>query len=235
MIALLADIHGNWPALRAVLADADAAGCTRIVCLGDVAGYYCMVDECVTELRRRGAFVIMGNHDHYLASGTPCPRSRSANVCLEYQRNHVTAESIAWLRGLPSHWEDGACEGVHGGWNDRLDEYMEDVTDAYFAGRGRQLYLSGHTHCQRLDPLATCTYCNPGSVGQPRDGDPRAAYAVLDGTRLRLRRVAYAVDEMAAAMQVAGFSPHYTTGLYQGLRIGAAREGAVLPEPKGKP
>lgn len=220
MIAVIADVHGNWPALREVLADADILGCRQVVCLGDVAGYYCMVDVCADELQRRNAAAILGNHDHYLVNGTSCPRSTSANVCLEYQRQHVTAVTVRWLRGLPLRWTTDECEGVHGGWRDCLDEYMYDIKGTYFAGRGRSFYFSGHTHCQRLDRLATCIYCNPGSVGQPRDGDPRAAYAVFDGGQVLLRRVAYDIDETAASMRVAGFSEYYTTGLYRGSGLG---------------
>src|SRR5437762_600828 len=76
MLAILADIHGNFPAMQAVLNRIDQLGCKRIISLGDVAGYYAQPNECIDALRARKILNLMGNHDHYLVTGSECPRSR---------------------------------------------------------------------------------------------------------------------------------------------------------------
>src|SRR6266571_2538427 len=97
MIALIADIHGNLPALQAVLADIDEIGCEQIISLGDVAGYYCMLNECIDVLRERKIMNLLGNHDQYLVTGSGCPRSRSANRCLEFQAKRLSSTNRQWL------------------------------------------------------------------------------------------------------------------------------------------
>ena len=89
---------------------------------------------------------------------------------------------------------------------------------------GYRRFFCGHTHVQKLVDFGGKTFCNPGSVGQPRDGDPRAAFAVLDGERISLHRVAYDIDRTVAAMQAAGFHEEW---LWKNLYIGAQIGGRV--------
>ena len=97
MIGIISDIHGNYPALSAVLEKLDKAGCRKIISLGDVSGYYCMVNECIQELRERGIVNIMGNHDSYIVHNGRCERSYTVNICLDHQRRILTEENLAWL------------------------------------------------------------------------------------------------------------------------------------------
>jgi predicted phosphodiesterase len=228
MIAIISDTHGNFPALEAVLREVDAIGCEAVYSLGDVAGYYCMVNECVDELRERGIANIMGNHDHYLVTNEACPRSNAANRCIEYQRGIVTPENLRWLGQSSRSLEVGGLSMVHGGWSDPLDEYLYEVDERYFATLPGKHFFSGHTHIQKFVEFGGKTYCNPGSVGQPRDGDPRAAYALFDRGTIALKRVAYDIDRIAFEMGRAGFEPYYYENLYAGRRIGAkAGQGTV--------
>ncbi len=96
-IGIISDIHGNYEALKVVLSELDKLGVNHIYCLGDVVGYYSQVNECCDELRNRNIPCLMGNHDWYLASGGFCPRSKSVNDCLVYQRKVITNENIEWL------------------------------------------------------------------------------------------------------------------------------------------
>jgi len=222
LIALVADIHGNWPALRAVLAELDAAGCRTVVSLGDVAGYYPQVNECARELERRSVVNVLGNHDRYLLSDEDCPRSRSATACIRYQRQVATPACRAYLaRSKPLVRLHGIAM-VHGGWNDPLDEYLVEVGEEHFRELPGRIFASGHTHLPVVKRWADRTYVNPGSAGQPRDGDPRAAYALVEGERVELRRVAYDIDAAAAAMRAAGFSEHFYRSLYLGRQIGSS-------------
>jgi predicted phosphodiesterase len=93
-IGLVSDIHGNHEALKAVLSELDRIGVDEIYCLGDVVGYYSQVNEVCDELIARDVRCVMGNHDWYMASGTSCPRSRSVNDCLAYQRKVITPRNL---------------------------------------------------------------------------------------------------------------------------------------------
>ena len=221
MIAIISDVHGNIAALKSVLAEIDRMGVRQVVCLGDVAGYYSEVNECVEALRARGIVNLMGNHDYYLTSGTGCPRSTSANRCLDYQRRTITGENLRWLAGSPLRTSADGVSMVHGGWHDPIDEYLYDVPPDYFAGFDGTGFASGHTHMQGVWALGQKVYCNPGSVGQPRDGDPRAAFAVWADGQPTLCRVSYDIDVTCHLMQRAGFEPHFYRNLHRGSRIGA--------------
>ncbi|MFV3315779.1 metallophosphoesterase family protein [Pseudomonas sp. BNK-43-a] len=219
MIGIISDIHGNFAALSTVLAELDRMGVDEIICLGDTAGYYSQVNECCDILRARGIFSLMGNHDAYIALNQPCPRSNSANACLDYQREVLSADNRRWLESLPERASLHGLELIHGGWNDPLDEYLEP-SEAYFAEHPGRFFASGHSHVQFLWQGRDKTWCNPGSVGQPRDGDPRAAFATWDGQRFALYRIAYDIEAAQRAMAHAGFTDYFYENLAKGTQIG---------------
>lgn len=224
-IGIISDIHGNFEALKAVLAALDGLRVDTIYCLGDVVGYYSQPNECCTALRERQIPCLMGNHDWYVAGGGFCPRSRSVNDCLEYQRKVLTPDHVDWLRSFPVFRRVGVLQMVHGGWSDPVDEYLEPKPE-YFGRLDGSLFLSGHTHIQSLDVFGSKVYCNPGSVGQPRDGDPRAAFAVYDG-EFTLHRVGYDMERVFALMKAAGFNDYYYGCLVTGARNLCRPPGAV--------
>lgn len=227
MIGILSDIHGNLPALKAVLAAAIGMGCCRFISLGDVVGYYAQPGECIDLLREHEAINLMGNHDHYMVEGLACPRSRVVSEIMTYQRCVVTPGQVEWLaRSLPMLVQ-GHDHFVHGGCEDPRDQYLYRVDEACIPLQARRLF-SGHTHVQVLADFGARQYCNPGSVGQPRDGDPRAAFAVLADDTVTLHRVAYDIDATAAAMRAAGFPPHYAECLYIGAQIGGRVDRVVI-------
>lgn len=219
-IAILSDIHGNYPALKSVVERIDMLGCDFVYVLGDIAGYYCMVNECIDLIRKRNYCVIMGNHDYYIAFDKNCPRSNAANVCLDYQRKIISKKDKDWLKNLPLKIENENFSMVHAGWNDPLDEYMLSISNDYFRLYPQAYFFSGHTHVQILKEFSTKVYCNPGSVGQPRDGDPKAAFAVLSENMVTLHRVDYDIDEICIEMDKSGFSSYYYENLYKGSCIG---------------
>ncbi len=219
MIALISDIHGNFPALCSVLEKIDSLGVTEILCLGDTAGYYSQVNECCDELRARGIYSLMGNHDWYIAANAPCPRSNSANDCLEYQRKVISENNMEWLKTLRPQGEVKGIKLAHGGWNNPLDEYFRP-SDEYFSIFEGILFASGHTHIPVIWTNGQKTYCNPGSVGQPRDGNPEASFAILENGTFTNVRVPYDIAETQRAMADAGFSDYYYRNLSVGARIG---------------
>ncbi len=214
-LGLIADIHGNYEALKAVLNELDCMNVSDIYCLGDVVGYYSQVNECCDELRARSIPCVMGNHDWYMVSGGFCPRSKSVNDCLEYQRKVIKRVNVEWLRSLPAQMWVGGIHMLHGGWSNPIDEYLNPTED-YFSQISGNIFVSGHSHVQMVQQFGRKIYCNPGSVGQPRDNDPRAAFAVYDGN-FSLHRVEYEMQKVFDLMDKAGFNDYY----YGCLKTGA--------------
>lgn len=222
MIAFIADIHANWEALRAVLRKIDEEGIREIVSLGDVCGYGPAINECCGELRERGILNLMGNHDLLLKTGESCGRSRSVDYAIAYQRGIITKENYDWVCASADCLRTEQFFACHGGPEDYIDQYLREPPYALDESTG--LFVSGHTHMQVLWEKDGLRYLNPGAVGQPRDGDPRAAYAVLkdDGTA-ELRRVEYDIDAAAEAYRNAGFPEKFWECLYRGAGIGSAK------------
>lgn len=220
MIAILSDIHGNYVALAEVLKAIEAMNVEAIYCLGDVVGYYPQVNEVCDELRKRSVHCVLGNHDWYMLADSFCDRSQTVNDTLAYQKKIISDENLNWIKGLPVHLEYNGLKMVHGGWTDPIDEYL-DPSKAYFDKVGGKYFASGHKHIQRIEDYGNKVYCNPGSVGQPRDGDNRAAFATWDGNTFTLHRVAYDFNQVGELMEQAGFSGYY----YERLAIGAKDNG----------
>ena len=219
MIGIISDIHGNHEALKAVLEYLEQSQVNSIVCLGDVAGYYCQINECCETLQKLSIPTLMGNHDYYLTSGEGCPRSNSANQCLEHQRQIIEADNYHWLSSLPDKMDWHGISMRHGGWHDPLDEYMVPSKE-YFANFSGQFFSSGHTHVPVLWNSGNIFYCNPGSVGQPRDGDCKASFAIYCRGKFTLHRVAYDYKKVQMQMKKAGFPSYFYTNLASGSRIG---------------
>lgn len=221
-IALISDIHGNYPALKTVLDQIRRLDCQLIISLGDIAGYYCMLNECIELCRANNVINIVGNHDHYLLSGEKCLRSFSVNVCLDYQRSIIDRENLEWLECSIPMYRENDCWFVHGGWHDHLEEYVNVFDFDNLPDPAVKIYASGHTHIQKMLSHKGISYVNPGSVGQPRDGDPRAAYAIIDATgKPSLYREDYDIDRISSAMKSAGFEDRYYSGLYSGTGMKA--------------
>lgn len=208
MILLMSDIHGNYEALSEVLKKADEINVSDIYCLGDIVGYYSQVNECCDELRERNVKCVLGNHDWYMVSGTKCARSRSVNDCLEYQRKIIRRDNLEWIASLPVIRNEKGISMVHGGWHNPIDEYM-GTSENYFDEIEGGVFVSGHNHIQQIKKFREKIYCNPGSVGQPRDGDNRAAFAIYDGKNFELFRVEYDIENVCKKMKDAGFNAYY--------------------------
>ncbi|WP_312587317.1 metallophosphoesterase family protein [Comamonas terrigena] len=215
--AFISDIHGNFEALKAVLEKIDSLGIKHIYCAGDVSGYYPQINECCDVLRARDIPCVMGNHDWYLGGGGFCSRSRSVNDCLEYQRRIIRPDNLRWLQSLPLQIHIGEVKVVHGGWADPIDEYLKP-SEEYFQNINGTHFVSGHTHIQALHTYPGKTYCNPGSIGQPRDGNPDAAFATYETGEFTLHRTPYDMQKIFDLMAAAGFDDYYYGGLKTGSR-----------------
>lgn len=219
--ALLSDIHGNLEALRAVLGDADERA-DEILCLGDVVGYGADPVACVELVGERATRLVAGNHEHGVAGLLELDWFNGyARAAVEWTRAHLPAPHRDYLAAQPLTAEVNDATLVHAS-PARPDEwdYLVTADDGYhaFAAFTTRLCFVGHSHVPALWSLGSSGrehdsgtidvtlemgrryIVNVGSVGQPRDRDPRAAYALWDveARRISIRRVAY---DIAAARQ----------------------------------
>jgi diadenosine tetraphosphatase ApaH/serine/threonine PP2A family protein phosphatase len=228
LYGICSDIHSNATAFKAVLESMRDNGVERKVCLGDIVGYGVDTDECVDLVRENMDFCLIGNHDSvavkYETSSGFNPYAKQA---VEWTQKHLSKESVAYIRSLPYIYEENDICFVHASPLSPADwVYVTDLEDAlnafdHFSGR---YCFVGHTHSPVIiasRPLAIPKILdeyeyvianterllvNVGSVGQPRDRDPRACWCLLDTETkcVRLIRVEYDVRETQNRMKKAG-------------------------------
>ena len=179
LVGVFSDVHANLPAFEAVLDDMPAVD--ALVCAGDVVGYNPWPAECVEAVRSRDVPTVMGNHDRMVVSDRNFRGNGMAAAGVDYAREHLDADARAWLSALPPSIErfDGRVRVVHGHPDDPDHYTYPDEFGPELLGE-EELLVLGHTHHQHHEVYDEGIVCNPGSVGQPRDGNYRAAYAVVD-------------------------------------------------------
>lgn len=235
---ILSDVHANQEALRAVLDDARGKY-ESIICLGDLVGYGAEPDKTVAWAREQAWRIVRGNHDKICVGGESLEDyNPAARVSAEWTRGILSAESRSYLESMPrGPLRVGDFDIVHGSPVDE-DEYLIVPSDAtlVFDALAAPVTFFGHTHVQggflvtrsgskRIAPQGTIEIepdhfylINPGAVGQPRDGDPRAAYALYWPERrvVEYRRVAYDIAGAAAKILNAGLPEVLADRLFEG-------------------
>lgn len=240
-LALMSDIHANLEALLAVLRVIGEEAADRIVCCGDVVGYGPAPEECVYLLRQHDIGCVRGNHDQWaLEPDGAGAFSAILRDNLAWTRSVLSAESLEWLEDLPSARRCNGVGVVHasnaegGRW-----PYIrsEEGLAENFTYQKQLVCFCGHTHTPGIGirpsrgpvaflpmepeftvPRGARVLVNVGSVGQPRDGDPRASLVFYDTTRrtIRFRRVAYDIGATQRSMQEYGVHPHFSERLAGG-------------------
>jgi putative phosphoesterase len=209
-ILLLADIHSNWPALSAIDETFDAC-----LFLGDVVDYATNPRPCIDWLRSHATLSIRGNHDHSVAQRVAVRPSGTFRQMAAAMRPHhfevLTDEDLTWLAELPVtqhvHLDGHSFLLVHATPRDPMDEYITDAAEQW---QSRLEHIDvdfvcvGHTHIPMHLELGGTQVINPGSVGQPRDSDPRAAYAIIEDGVVQFKRVEYDIDETVQHMRDSG-------------------------------
>jgi predicted phosphodiesterase len=221
---VISDIHANLTAFETVLKDAEGDW-DFIWCLGDVVGYGPDPNECVALLRQHPHLSLSGNHDWAVLGRLDLSTfNQEARLAIAWAQGVLSDESRAYLEGLPSTAVEEPFTMAHASPRHPVWEYIVDryTAQANFAHFETQFCLVGHTHVpivfEELDDQEIMTHApvyaqplplngarliiNPGSVGQPRDHDPRSAYAILDTERMTWehRRVSYPVAETQERM-----------------------------------
>ncbi|MFL5913935.1 MAG: metallophosphoesterase family protein [Gaiellaceae bacterium] len=225
-IAVVSDVHSNLAALEAVLAAIDAAPPDEIWCLGDVVGYGPRPNECCEIVESRADICLAGNHDLAVSGTIDLEEFRGdAAVAARWTRDVLSESARAFLDRLEPQDERDGVALYHGSARDPVWEYVlsDDAAAATLAVSPLPLVLVGHSHVALevewrddtltggLAPDGTHVdvrgrvLLNPGSVGQPRDGEPRAAYLVLDldARTATFHRVEYDIERTQAEMRAA--------------------------------
>jgi len=239
LIGMFSDVHGNLPALEAVLADMAAQNLQRIYCLGDLVGYGASPNEVTERIRTEGMPTIMGNYDDGVGFDRDecgCAYRESLDQelgqrSLLWTRAQTTSENKAFLRMLlPELRFDGNGKRVllvHGSPR-KMNEYLfEDRALSSFerlaASSNADIIAFGHTHKPYVKEVNGVMFLNVGSVGKPKDGDWRAGYAILETghePRVTFQRVVYDVQKAAAAIRATDLPDEFASDIETG---GASR------------
>jgi predicted phosphodiesterase len=228
LVAIVSDIHGNRHAFEAVLADAEDAGADEMWCLGDLVGYGAEPDACVELARRHAAICLAGNHDLGVTGEIGLDEfSTGAAIAARWTQETISDANLEFLSALRPEGEEGAIGLYHASPRDPVWEYVLSISQAgeCLDVQQQRVCLIGHSHVachfsrnggdvqgeQARDgttlELAQGEWLvNPGSVGQPRDGDPRASYALYDSeaNAITLHRVEYDIAATQKAMTEEG-------------------------------
>ena len=228
-VAIVSDIHANRHAFEAVLADARSSGVDEVWCLGDLVGYGADPDACVELARAHVAICLAGNHDLAVTGELSMEDfSRGAGISARWTQQTIAEENLAFLRELRPSGAEGDFGLYHASPRDPVWEYVlsDLLADRCFDEAAQRVCFIGHSHVALAftredhgqttgalrEPGNTADLrerrwlLNPGSVGQPRDGDPRAAWLSLDTEtgRAEWRRTTYDIAGAAAAIRAAG-------------------------------
>jgi predicted phosphodiesterase len=227
-VAIVSDIHGNRQAFEAVLDAIEGSACQELWCLGDLVGYGADPDACVALAQAHAAICLAGNHDLGVRGSLPLEQfSRGAALAATWTQEMISPETRAYLDGLEPSCLDERVGLYHASPRDPVWEYVLSPLQAELCldVQTHRVSLIGHSHValsfsrfpgaaatgqtrvadEELDLSNGEWLINPGSVGQPRDGDPRAAWLELDlgGARAVFRRIEYDINGAAAAIRAA--------------------------------
>jgi predicted phosphodiesterase len=239
-VAVISDVHGNLPAFEAVMADVRESGAEEVWCLGDLVGYGAQPDECVALARDVCHRVLAGNHDLVVTGDIDIGDfSSAAAAAAAWTRENIGEDALEWLRSLSPEDDEPAIALYHASPRDPIWEYVLSSWQAEecLPLMGRRVGAVGHSHVAlwfsdgnggiegAQAPPGTDAdlsegrwLLNPGGVGQPRDGDPRAAWMLVDTENWTAswRRVEYPIEQAAKAIEDAGLPPVLGDRLYTG-------------------
>ena len=228
-IAVISDIHSNLPAFRSVMEDIRGKEPEYIICLGDIVGYGPDPNKVIELMEEdaREIISVKGNHDEAVLGGKIRKLRSNASKAVEWTKNNISDESLGVL-GNMEKYETVEMDGyrfftVHGSPDDPLNEYVdkdssEERLNGFFEKTGAEVMLMGHTHVPYVRYLDRGLILNPGSVGQPRDKDRRASYAVIDTNQedADIHRVPYDIDKIAKEIKASKLPDQLAERLYYG-------------------
>lgn len=206
-IGLIADVHANAVALEAVLKDMGQVD--AILCAGDIVGYNPYPNETVELLKKYRVKCVRGNYDNAVVTGDTQWFNRMATQTIRWTVDNLTRDNLRFIETLPEHIDLNGVTVYHGGPN-RLEEFVYENDHERFCRIFDPFEVSvvvfGHTHVPMVEICGDKKILNPGSVGQPRDGDPRASYGIWDSDtgNFEIRRVGYDIKKVQDGIIEAG-------------------------------
>lgn len=223
-LVVLADVHSNLHALNAVLDEIDKLDVDKIVCAGDIVGYCAFPNECCAAIRERASEVVMGNHDLAALHTDDSGMNPFAARAVLWTSSRIDNQSKTYLGNLKHESRfsfGGKTLAMFHGSPTSIDEYVfeDKVTEELLGSVTADVLILGHTHVPCIAPLSGKLFVNPGSVGQPRDGDRKSSFAVLDTEtwNCSIKRVSYNLDLAAEAIRKAGLPGFLGDRLYRGM------------------
>ena len=239
--AIFGDIHGNFDAFQTVLKDIEEQGVDKFICMGDVVGYGAQPVECLEKVQELGCDTIAGNHDWAAIERISIDFFNAyAKAAALWTREQLSTEHKDWLSNLPLSLSYDHCAAAHGTFHQpEAFNYIQTVFDAQLSfealkNMGSELGFLGHSHVPvgffDTDPITytldaevpvddECSVIvNVGSVGQPRDENPKAAWALYDSDAksVEIRRLEYDIDAAAEKIRAAGLPEILAQRLYHG-------------------
>jgi len=240
IFGICSDIHGNWDALEAVLKDMESYGVTQKICLGDIVGYGAEPQRCIEEIRDNDWVVLTGNHEESLVYPEMLEYFNDIAVAgILWARQQVDPEVFEWVAGLPHVIRGSSYELVHASLDEPMNwEYVMSQFDAerHFECQQSLTCFCGHTHSGMIWRQGRRIYSktpsnrkfklperqkvliNVGSVGQPRDGNPKASYVLFEpeARTVQFRRVSYDISSAQVKILQAGLPEKLANRLREG-------------------
>lgn len=224
-LGIISDVHSNYEALKAVLRELNREGVNRIINAGDNVGYSAFPNECIELFKAEGIEGVMGNYDEAVAFSKPVcgcgykdeEVARIGHLSLTWTQENVNDKAKVYLSGLPKHLEFespiGKVFALHGGLEDLTQWITEKDTDLLKdigLKKEAKLVILGHTHKPFGREVDGTVFVNPGAVGRPFDGNPRASFGIIEignSIDIQLKRVAYNVEKNIRELIDAGLPP----------------------------
>lgn len=229
-ILILADIHANWPALQALNEPHDLC-----LFLGDLVDYGLDPVPCIHWVREHAKYAVRGNHDHCAVHDVRTNGSTGfrylTGVTRPLTRERISPEDTRFLADLPLTRvvtiDDTRFFMVHATPRDPLDEYAPPDVEFWtrrLKGVEADVICCGHTHFPYVLEVGDQLVINPGSLGLPRDGDPRGSYAVMENRRVELKRLPYPIDDTIRTIQESSLPDRAKDMLAEVYRTGAGKK-----------
>ncbi len=223
LAAIIADVHSNRQALEAVLSEARGRGAERIICAGDTVGYGASPVECSSLIKTSCWKIVLGNHDECAITRDTSFMNPYAAKAILWTAARIDPATSDWLKSLPIgdrfDLHGTRCALYHGSVESNTEYVYEDEAKESMLSRTHaQLLIFGHTHVPFVRSFKSGTILNPGSVGQPRDGQWRSSFAMYDTetSKCTIVRTEYDIDRAAAAIDEAGLPEFLADRLYSG-------------------
>lgn len=225
IIAVISDIHSNLEALDRVLEKIDS---DIILCCGDIVGYYTWPNECIEKIRQIKAISVTGNHDFACVTGDTGGFNLYAEKTIKWTVKIIKDENIEFLSMLKPkiklEIEGTDIMLVHGSPRNPITEYVfpqtpDSTLKSFIKDENVDILIMGHTHVPFIKKFGNKLVLNPGSVGQPRDNDKKASFAILDVSKrnARICRVGYDIDKVVDGLKLKGLPLFLGKRLYIGI------------------